>query len=172
MKLTIEVGERLAGILESWLRHREPKLSLIGGSLVKIVRATHPDIQVRIVLPTGIGDAEGNVVRRLDPSTLSAEIQSDNPEAVSVTQDTADPLLVSVHFGASGEEGEAALANVNCLIREAGNDSLVGSFGEQFTVIPGEGIAPIGGKLDFSNSGLVEETAPGGNAGGGTTVPQ
>lgn len=114
-----------------------------------IVKADNPDVRYRITPPT-VTDSEGNAVPAGD---LTYNVVSDNPGAVEITPDPDNELEGNVHFGAPNEDGTPALANVNVTItNEAG--TMLGSFGAQLTVTPGDPAAIQGGGISFD--GLTE----------------
>lgn len=107
-----------------------------------VVKADHPDVDFTITPPNAL-DSEGHQT----DSPLRVGITSDNDDAVSITSTVDDELRGTVHFGNPG------LANVNCTFW-AGN-TLVGSFGAQFTVTAGDPSTISGGSITFT--GLSEE---------------
>lgn len=120
---------------------------LKGGSIMYIVRADNPDVGYHITPPT-VTDSEGNPV----PSgELTFEVTSDNPGAVEVVP--SGPTDGNTHFGAPNPDGTPALANVNVLVKNAAG-TVLGSFGGQFTVTPGDPSAIAGGTITFD--GLSE----------------
>lgn len=108
-----------------------------------IVKNDQPD--VAYVASFSVVDAEGSPVP--NPAGLTIEVTSDNPSAVSVLPD-ADPKTGSVHFGSPNPDGSPAIANITVAVKLA-DGTLIGSFGEQFTVTAGDPAAIAGGTIVF-----------------------
>jgi hypothetical protein len=127
-----------------------PHPHLKGGFFMFIVKDTQADVR----FAAGgfvVKDSEGQTVT--DPvvlGTLVVEVVSDNPDAVAITPDAADPKVGSAHFGNPG------LANINATVKLA-DGTMVGSFGAQFTVTVGDPAAISGGAIAFD--GLTEAPA-------------
>jgi len=141
LKRTNRALERIAAALD---RARRPALQLTGANIMFIVKDDAADVAYSITAPT-VTDSEGHPV---DPQpVLTFTVASDNDAAVSITPtDPANPVAGTVHFGAPG------LANIN--VTASSGDTLVGSFGAQFTVTTGDPAAITGGTIAFD--GLIE----------------
>jgi hypothetical protein len=78
---------------------------------------------------------------------LSYEVTSDDPDVVAIApDDDADPLTGSITFGAPG------LANINVTV--SSGETMLGSFGAQFTVVTGDPASIVGGGITLE--GLTE----------------
>ena len=139
----IDLTERFYSLLlriVNALENRKP--SLKGGKIMFIVKTDNPDVGYSIVKPEAT-DSEGNVI---PDASLTFEAVSDNPDAVSLIPSDADPLAGVAHFGNPG------LANINVTVKSG--DTLLGSFGAQFTITVGDPAAISGGGISFD--GLTE----------------
>jgi hypothetical protein len=132
--------ERLVKAVERYL-NVQPHLT--GGfQIMFIVEADHADTRYSIT-PASAVDSEGNAI---PDAQLTYEVVSDNPASVEITPDTDNTLAGGVHFGAPG------LANVNATVKFG--ETLLGSFGAQFTITAGDPAAITGGGIAFE--GLTE----------------
>jgi len=110
------------------------------GEIMYIVKADNPEVGFEVSFEAF--DSEGNVVPE---DTLDVTVESDNPDAVAVVYDeTTESGTVS--FGSPG------LANLNVTVKNG--ETLLGSFGAQFTVTVGDPASISGGSLVFED--LVE----------------
>lgn len=108
-----------------------------------IVKADNPSVGYRITPPT-LADSEGNTI----PTTaLAFTVISDNPGAVAVTRDPVDPLAGTVAFGVPNPDGSPSVAALSVLVTLDG--TAVGSFGAQFTIVPGDPASIVGGTITF-----------------------
>jgi hypothetical protein len=132
-----------------------PGFTITGGRLMFIVKADHADIPYSITPPESVTDSEGNPVPM---TSLEYQVTSDNPAAVSVEPDSdEDPLTGMIHIGVPGAAPEDGLANINVLLVHDG--VILGSFGAQFTIVPGDPAMVVGGGITFD--GITEAENPG-----------
>jgi len=110
--------------------------------LMFIVKDDHLDVPYTIA-PAEALDAEGNVIADAD---LIYAVTSDNPAVVEVTPNPEDAKNGNVRFGSPG------LANINVTV--SFGETLLGSFGAQFTVTTGDPASISGGSISFD--GLTE----------------
>lgn len=130
--------ERIADALEA-INFRQLKKEV---KIMFIVKDDNPDVRYSIAMPT-VTDSEGHDI---PDAVLTFEVTSDNADIVQITPDAENPRSGDVHFGAPG------LANVNVQVKSG--DTLLGSFGAQFTVTAGDPAAISGGGISFA--GLTE----------------
>ena len=90
-------------------------------------------------------DAEGNAI---PDAQLIYEVSSTDDIVLSVTPDPADQTKGNAHIGAPG------VASVNVQVK-APDGTLLGSFGQQFTVTTGDPASIVGGSINFD--GLADQ---------------
>lgn len=112
------------------------------GHFMIIVKNTQPD--VRYACAFNVVDAEGSPV---PDAKVAVEVVSDNPSAVEILPD-ADPRTGAAHFGSPNPDGSPATANITVNVKLP-DGTLVGSFGEQFTVTAGDPTAIAAGTIGF-----------------------
>ena len=116
-----------------------------------VEQATREDTRYGIRPPTVV-DAEGSAV---DPQPdLAYEVTSTDATVVEILPDDDNELAGTVHFGAPG------IASVNVVVKDAETGDVVGSFGAQFTLVPGDPAAVVGGGISFEGLTEVEPQDP------------
>ena len=129
-------------------KHRK-KYFLKGGKFMYIVKADIQDVAYSVGGFTVL-DSEGSVVPNAE---LDIVVTSDNPGAVQLTPDPDDQTKGIAHFGAPNTDGSPALSNITVAVNLK-DGTMIGSFGAQFTVTPGDPAAISGGSIAFN--GLAE----------------
>jgi hypothetical protein len=154
--LTRAIGHLVAVLFHGTCHHHHPLSFHVVGMqftltteegvpLMIIVKDTQPDVTFAIAF--NVVDAEGSPVPA--PPGLTVETVSDNPSAVAVIPGATD-REGSVHFGSPNPDGSPALANITVSVKTA-DGTLIGSFGEQFTVTAGDPTAIAGGTITFAD---------------------
>lgn len=111
-----------------------------------VVKDNNPAVGF-VIGPGHVEDAEGNAI---DHADLTITVESTDPAIVAVSQDAGDQKKGSASFGKPGT------ASVNVTVKAG--DTLLGSFGAQFTVTTGDPAAISGGAITFD--GLTEAPTP------------
>jgi hypothetical protein len=115
--------------------------TLTGGRFMYILKADTPNASYRINPPT-VTDSEGNTV---SADNLNFIVTSDNPRAIQISP--FDNLTGEIIIGGPQGDGQAAIANVTATVWYG--ETLLGSFGEQFTVVAGDPSKVVGGGISF-----------------------
>ena len=141
-------GILLGILLARWFRRPGGQLAL-EGTIMITVAGTNPDVTAALALIAT--DDEGVPTgETVDTTDFSVDWTSDNPSAVEVTIDESDPFQANVHFGtADVETGDPEVANVTATVRDE-SGVVLGVFGEQFVVTPGESTL-IAGRISFGD---------------------
>lgn len=133
-------------------KHCATRATIKGGMFMYVVKADNPDVNYTIVPPTAT-DSEGNEISNAD---LSYNVTSTNETVVSLVPDSDDNQLTGViHFGSpSGTEAVSVMVEVT----HKGN--IVGAFGAQFVVTPGDVSAITGGGIIVDGIEEIDDNPP------------
>ena len=99
-------------------------------------KADRPDFSAAVRITAA--DSEGNIIDDAPiPAGFTLTVESDNPDAITATQDPNDPRIVHYHVVGPNEDSSPSQANVKAdLFDAAGN--LVATGSELVTVTVGD----------------------------------
>lgn len=170
-RIEIDVSTRVHSLVDRWLKIMEAKVSannkprIEGGIFMYVVKADNSDVPYTITPPTAT-DSEGN---KIPNAELSYSITSDNESAVAlIPDDDENPLTGVLRIGGPGDiAGVTDTASIMVEVSHGGE--IIGAFGAQFVITPGDVAAIQGGGISFE--GLTETEEGGGETEGEETEP-